>query len=66
MNAELTDVHLIYGLVEGNAQATERLYHKRYSQRDAPDCQIFTNLYHNLHEYGSLQGNWYSEDGQLT
>ncbi|GFV86159.1 hypothetical protein TNCV_671561 [Trichonephila clavipes] len=33
-NTELTDMHLIYGLVEGNARAAERLYCERYLKRD--------------------------------
>ncbi|GFX15604.1 hypothetical protein TNCV_2130921 [Trichonephila clavipes] len=52
-NTELVDMHLIYGLAEGNARATESLCHKRYPQRDAPDDWMFDNLHHNLFEYGS-------------
>ena len=56
-------MHLIYGLAEGNARTAEILYRERYPQRDSPHCQIFTNLYHNLCEYGPLRSNWYSEGG---
>ena len=48
MISELTDMHLIYGLAEGNARAVERLYRERYLQSDAPDNRIFTNLDYNL------------------
>ena len=33
-----------------------------FRQRDSPDCQIFTTLYQNLCEYGSL-GNSHNENG---
>ncbi|GFV68544.1 hypothetical protein TNCV_3129991 [Trichonephila clavipes] len=39
-NTKLTDMHLIYGLTEGNARATEILYRDRYPQRDAPNNRI--------------------------
>ncbi|GFX82333.1 hypothetical protein TNCV_2870141 [Trichonephila clavipes] len=32
-NTELTHVHLIHGLAEGNVRASERVYSERYSQR---------------------------------
>ncbi|GFV47281.1 uncharacterized protein TNCV_4829371 [Trichonephila clavipes] len=56
------DMHLIYGLTEGNAGSTEGI-HERYSQTDASNCLIFANLYHNLCEYGSFRGNKHSEGG---
>ncbi|GFV98048.1 hypothetical protein TNCV_4448081 [Trichonephila clavipes] len=46
-----------------NTELAERLYRKRYPQRDAPDCQMFTNFHHNLREYGSLQSIRHSEGG---
>ncbi|GFW68802.1 adenosine 3'-phospho 5'-phosphosulfate transporter 1 [Trichonephila clavipes] len=36
-NTELADMHLIPGLAEGNARATEKLKRERNPQRDAPD-----------------------------
>ncbi|GFT22752.1 hypothetical protein TNCV_1856311 [Trichonephila clavipes] len=39
-------MRLIYRLAEGNARATERLYHERYPQRDGPDyteCLLICN-----------------------
>ncbi|GFV57134.1 DUF4817 domain-containing protein [Trichonephila clavipes] len=53
-NTELADMHLIYGLADGNTRAAERLYRGRYPQRDVPDRQMFANLHHNLCEYESL------------
>ena len=47
--------------------STKRLHLERYSQKDAPDHRIFTNLYHNLCEYGKLQSYEHSEGGlQVT
>ena len=56
-------MHLIYGLAEENAQVAKRLYRERYPQRNALDHWMFSNLHHNLCEYGSLRGNKYSEGG---
>ncbi|GFU59413.1 hypothetical protein TNCV_2299661 [Trichonephila clavipes] len=58
-NTYLTDIPLIFGLADENAQAAERLYRERYPQRDG--CQMFINLHHNLREYGSLRGDRHSE-----
>ncbi|GFU86279.1 hypothetical protein TNCV_369351 [Trichonephila clavipes] len=44
-NTELTGMHLICGLAEGNARAAERLYRERYLQTDKPDCQLFTKTH---------------------
>ncbi|GFX48591.1 DUF4817 domain-containing protein [Trichonephila clavipes] len=60
-NSELADMHPIFGLPEENARAAQRLYRKRYPQRNAPDHLMFVNLHHNLCEYGSLRGNRNSE-----
>ncbi|GFX79516.1 hypothetical protein TNCV_825051 [Trichonephila clavipes] len=43
--------------VDGNVQATKRLYRIRYPQRDGPNHLMFPKLHHNLWEYGSLPGN---------
>ena len=48
-NTELEDMHLIYGLEKENARATERLYCKRYLERESPDRQMFNNLHHRAH-----------------
>ncbi|GFT26536.1 hypothetical protein TNCV_3603831 [Trichonephila clavipes] len=36
-DTELADMHVIYGLAEGNVRAAERLDHERYPQGDALD-----------------------------
>ncbi|GFV41880.1 hypothetical protein TNCV_2958961 [Trichonephila clavipes] len=61
-NTELADMHLIYVLPEGNARAAQdRLYRKRYPQRDTRDHRMFTNLRHNLCECESLRINRHRE-----
>ncbi|GFW65862.1 hypothetical protein TNCV_586881 [Trichonephila clavipes] len=62
-NTELVDTHLICGLAEGKAREAERLYREKYPQRDALDQRVFTNLRHNLYEYGSLRSNRHSAGG---
>ncbi|GFS62139.1 hypothetical protein TNCV_476881 [Trichonephila clavipes] len=62
-NTKLADMHLIYGLAEGNAREAKRLYRERYPQRDTPDRRMFAILPHNLCEYGSLPSNRLSDGG---
>ncbi|GFV56273.1 uncharacterized protein TNCV_106291 [Trichonephila clavipes] len=47
-NTELADMHLIYGLAEGNARA---------AQREPSNHRMFANLHRHLYEYLSLRGN---------
>ncbi|GFU41617.1 zinc finger MYM-type protein 6 [Trichonephila clavipes] len=56
-------MHLIYGLVEGNARSTETLYHESYLLRDTPVRLLFAHLPHKLCEYESLRCNMHSEVG---
>ncbi|GFV63180.1 hypothetical protein TNCV_1022371 [Trichonephila clavipes] len=58
---KLADMHLIYGLEEGNARAAERLYRERYPQREALERWMFTNSHRNLCEYGLLLVNRHRE-----
>ncbi|GFU65204.1 hypothetical protein TNCV_2134091 [Trichonephila clavipes] len=39
-NTKLEDMHMLYGLLEGNARAAERLYPEMYPQRYAQDHQM--------------------------
>ncbi|GFV18934.1 uncharacterized protein TNCV_4758191 [Trichonephila clavipes] len=64
-NIELADMHLIYGLEEGKIRSAEIFYRERYQQRDAPDCRMFGNLYHNLCKHRSLRGNRDNEGENL-
>ncbi|GFX48733.1 DUF4817 domain-containing protein [Trichonephila clavipes] len=60
-NIKLADIHLIYGLEEGNVRPAKRLFCEMYLQRDEPNHRMFTNLHHNLGDYGSIPGNKHSE-----
>ncbi|GFX19059.1 hypothetical protein TNCV_323631 [Trichonephila clavipes] len=57
-NTELADMHLIYGLAEGNAREAKILFAKG-THRDIylGQSQTFTNLHRNFWEYESLLGN---------
>ncbi|GFW03570.1 hypothetical protein TNCV_3987891 [Trichonephila clavipes] len=43
--------------------SSRKIVSLNYPQRNTPDYRMFTNLQHNLWEYGSLRGNRYSEGG---
>ncbi|GFT12134.1 hypothetical protein TNCV_127771 [Trichonephila clavipes] len=60
---ELADMHLIFGLAEGNAPVEERLYRESYPQRGVLVRRMFTNLHLNWCDYGSLRGNMHCEGG---
>ncbi|GFU75878.1 BMP-binding endothelial regulator protein [Trichonephila clavipes] len=62
-NTELADMHLIFGLEEGHAQAAERLYREKYPLKDASEHRMLANLHHNLCVFESLRGSRHSEDG---
>ncbi|GFT12536.1 hypothetical protein TNCV_5093381 [Trichonephila clavipes] len=50
-------MHLIYRLVEGNAEAAERLYGEKYPRRDTSDTRMFANLHPicvNMDHYGKI------------
>lgn len=54
-NAEMADMHFVYGLANGNAFEARRIYEDRYPQRVIPDPRTFTNLHRRLHENGSFK-----------
>ena len=39
--AELADAHLMYGLVDDNGAAAQRLYRERFPERRCPDRKNF-------------------------
>jgi len=53
-NRELADMHLMYGISEGNAREAVRLYTERFPMRRAPDHRVFARLHQNLRETGSF------------
>lgn len=56
-NLEMSQMHFIYGLANGNALEAMRIYHERYPNRVCPDSRTFTNIHRRLSEYGSFKHN---------
>lgn len=54
-NAEMTDMHFIYGLADGNSREARRLYLERFPNRNVPDRKTFQSIHQRLHETGSLK-----------
>lgn len=54
-NVEMTDMHYVYGLADGNAFEARRIYQERYPNRILPDSRTFTNIHRRLTETGSLR-----------
>ena len=56
-NAELADMHFVYGLADGNARQAQRLYEERFPHREVPDQRHFQRLHQRLRETGNLQAS---------
>lgn len=54
-NAELTDMHYVYGAVDGNGRAAVRMYRQRFPNRRVPDHRLFGQLHRRLQEAGSFR-----------
>ena len=54
-NAEYADMHLMYGLAEGNAAAAVRLYQERFPQRRLPNRLTFEAVDRRLRQDGRIQ-----------
>ncbi|GFV73483.1 DUF4817 domain-containing protein [Trichonephila clavipes] len=54
-NSQLTDIHFIYGLADGNGRAAVRLYRERYPTRRQQNHQTFSRVHQNLVERGSFR-----------
>ncbi|XP_045466601.1 uncharacterized protein LOC123675297 [Harmonia axyridis] len=54
-NTEMTDMHFIYGLADGNSLKARRLYIERFPGRNIPDRKLFQNIHQRLHETGALK-----------
>ena len=50
-NAELVNIHFIYGLANENGRAAVPLYGERYSMQRQPNYQKFTRVLQNLAEH---------------
>lgn len=53
-NAELAQMHFIYGLADGNAAEARRIYQERFPNREIPSERTFTRLHARLCETGTL------------
>ena len=56
-NLEMTQMHFLYGLANGNSAEARRLYQERYPDRVLPGRKIFINIYCRLTESGSFKRN---------
>lgn len=56
-NLEMTQMHFLYGLANGNAMEARRLYQERYPNRALPDRRIFINIHRRLAESGNFKSN---------
>jgi len=54
-NAEMAEMHFVYGVADGNAELARRIYHERYPNRDLPDSRTFSNVHRRLVETGSVR-----------
>ena len=56
-NAQLAEMHLMYGISEDNVLRATRLYRDRFPDREIPDRRFFTNLHSRLRDTGSYRVN---------
>lgn len=54
-NEELTDIHFVYGLADGNSYEAQRLYAQRFPNRRLPNARTFVRVHRTLRERGSLR-----------
>ena len=54
-NDEYADMHLMYGLAEGNAAQAVRFYADRFPNRRVPDRRTFIRVDRSLRETGILK-----------
>lgn len=53
-NAEYADMVYVYGFCNGNAKASVAEYQRRYPRRRVPDRKVFSRIFNNLRESGTL------------
>lgn len=54
-NAELTDVHFMYGLANGDAKLAAKLYKEKFPERRCPHYLLFPEIDRRLRKRGSLK-----------
>ncbi|XP_035212528.1 uncharacterized protein LOC118186521 [Stegodyphus dumicola] len=52
-NAELIDIHFMYGAAQGDELTTQRMYRERFPERNQPDSRTFERLHRELSTGGS-------------
>ncbi|KMQ83534.1 hypothetical protein RF55_19752 [Lasius niger] len=56
-NAEMTDMHFVYGLANGNSLQAKRLYSEQFPNRRIPDRKTFVNIHQRFHDTGAFKSN---------
>ena len=64
-NIELADMHLTYGVAQGNARNAVRMYRDKFPNRHIPGNRFFTNLHMRLRETGSFRTDRRFNAGRL-
>lgn len=54
-NAEMADMHYVYGLADGNAEQARNLYNQRFPNRILPNRQTFSSIHRRLAESGTFR-----------
>ena len=52
---EMCDMHFVYGVADGNAEAARRIYQERYPDRHVPCARTFVRIHERLNETGSFK-----------
>lgn len=63
LNSELSDMHHMYGAVDGNGQATIRMYFERFPKKRQPNRSLFGKLHRRLREIGVFQVSCHNDRG---
>ncbi|GFV60961.1 uncharacterized protein TNCV_4716151 [Trichonephila clavipes] len=53
-NAELADMHLMFGAAQGNGSAAERMYRERFPDRKHPERRTFERIHRELRTSGTF------------
>jgi len=56
-NAEMADMHFMYGCANGNALQARRLYAENFPNREIPSTRMFTKLHQRLWDTGMFRKN---------
>lgn len=54
---ELTDIHFVYGLADGNSLQAQRFYAQRFPNRRLPHRRTFVRVHRTLRERGNLRNS---------